>query len=180
MGHEIEAGRSYASYLDGFSTSPGSRTRDRSDEKTNNKLYTLDQDGPEWTRPGACDTTTAPKYGTHAKIKRTQHKNECDKSPRRHAHKPQKKRRACGVAALSELCGELQRAAGATVRLVELLQAKDPVSDAARASLPAVSDHDAVGLRLGDEPAIQANTHHAIFYLLYKLPRIFRTTCLLL
>jgi hypothetical protein len=75
LGHEIEAGRSYGSYLDGFSTSPSSRTRDRSDEKTNNKLYTLDQDGPEWTRLDACDTTTAPKYGTQAKIKRTEHKN---------------------------------------------------------------------------------------------------------
>ncbi|MDG1211624.1 MAG: ABC transporter transmembrane domain-containing protein [Paracoccaceae bacterium] len=47
---------------------------------------------------------------------------------------------AGAVAALSEVWGELQRAAGATERLVELLQAKDPVSDAASASLPAVSE----------------------------------------
>jgi ATP-binding cassette subfamily B protein len=39
---------------------------------------------------------------------------------------------AGAVAALSEIWGELQRAAGATERLVELLQADDPVTDAAR------------------------------------------------
>jgi ATP-binding cassette subfamily B protein len=36
------------------------------------------------------------------------------------------------VAALSEIWGELQRAAGATERLVELLRAEDPVTDPAR------------------------------------------------
>ncbi|MBQ0751129.1 MAG: ATP-binding cassette domain-containing protein, partial [Roseovarius sp.] len=39
---------------------------------------------------------------------------------------------AGAVAALSEIWGELQRAAGATERLVELLQAEDPVRDPAR------------------------------------------------
>jgi ATP-binding cassette subfamily B protein len=39
---------------------------------------------------------------------------------------------AGAVAALSEIWGELQRAAGATERLVDLLQAEDPVTDAAR------------------------------------------------
>jgi ATP-binding cassette subfamily B protein len=39
---------------------------------------------------------------------------------------------AGAVAALSEIWGELQRAAGATERLVELLQADDPVKDPAR------------------------------------------------
>ncbi|WP_297780985.1 ABC transporter transmembrane domain-containing protein [uncultured Roseovarius sp.] len=39
---------------------------------------------------------------------------------------------AGAVAALSEIWGELQRAAGATERLVELLQADDPVRDPAR------------------------------------------------
>ena len=34
-----------------------------------------------------------------------------------------------GVAALSEIWGELQRAAGATERLVELLSIKDTVQD---------------------------------------------------
>ncbi|ARE84887.1 ABC transporter, ATP-binding/permease protein [Roseovarius sp. EC-HK134] len=41
---------------------------------------------------------------------------------------------AGAVAALSEIWGELQRAAGATERLVELLQAEDPVRDPARPS----------------------------------------------
>lgn len=40
---------------------------------------------------------------------------------------------AGAVAALSEIWGELQRAAGATERLVELLQAEDPVRDPPRA-----------------------------------------------
>lgn len=44
---------------------------------------------------------------------------------------------AGAVAALSEVWGELQRAAGATERLVELLDAKDPVEDAVSAALPA-------------------------------------------
>lgn len=39
---------------------------------------------------------------------------------------------AGGVAAMSEIWGELQRAAGATERLVELLQTTDPVQDPAR------------------------------------------------
>lgn len=39
---------------------------------------------------------------------------------------------AGAVAALSEIWGELQRAAGATERLVELLRAEDPVTDPAR------------------------------------------------
>lgn len=39
---------------------------------------------------------------------------------------------AGGVAALSEIWGELQRAAGATERLVELLQAEDEVQDPVR------------------------------------------------
>jgi ATP-binding cassette subfamily B protein len=38
---------------------------------------------------------------------------------------------AGGVAALSEIWGELQRAAGATERLIELLHAEDPVQDPA-------------------------------------------------
>ncbi|MCC5973243.1 MAG: ATP-binding cassette domain-containing protein [Rubellimicrobium sp.] len=49
---------------------------------------------------------------------------------------------AGGVAALSEVWGELQRAAGATERLVELLQAEDDVADPATA-------HPAPDLRRG-------------------------------
>ncbi len=49
---------------------------------------------------------------------------------------------AGGVAALSEVWGEVQRAAGATERLVELLQAKDDVADPAAA-------HPAPDLRQG-------------------------------
>ncbi len=43
---------------------------------------------------------------------------------------------AGGVAALSEIWGEIQRAAGATERLVELLEARDEVSDPAVGRVP--------------------------------------------
>jgi len=49
---------------------------------------------------------------------------------------------AGSVAALSEIWGELQRAAGATERLVELLNAQDTVDDPAT---PALIQHPAVG-----------------------------------
>ena len=39
---------------------------------------------------------------------------------------------AGSVAALSEIWGELQRAAGATERMVELIHAADPIADPAR------------------------------------------------
>ena len=45
---------------------------------------------------------------------------------------------AGAAAALSEIFGELQRAAGATERLVELLHAQDPISDPASPERPAV------------------------------------------
>lgn len=67
---------------------------------------------------------------------------------------------AGAVAALSEVWGELQRAAGATERLVELLQSEDPVSDAAIAALPDVSEgairFDNVSFRYPARPTIQA------------------------
>lgn len=67
---------------------------------------------------------------------------------------------AGAVAALSEVWGELQRAAGATERLVELLQAQDPVSDAGVAALPAVSAgairFDNVSFRYPARPTITA------------------------
>ncbi len=67
---------------------------------------------------------------------------------------------AGAVAALSEVWGELQRAAGATERLVELLQSKDPVSDAASATLPAKSEgairFDNVSFRYPARPTITA------------------------
>ena len=67
---------------------------------------------------------------------------------------------AGAVAALSEVWGELQRAAGATERLVELLQSKDPVSDAASATLPAKPEgairFDNVSFRYPARPTITA------------------------
>lgn len=67
---------------------------------------------------------------------------------------------AGAVAALSEVWGELQRAAGATERLVELLQSEDPVSDAAIAALPDVSEgairFENVSFRYPARPTIQA------------------------
>lgn len=67
---------------------------------------------------------------------------------------------AGAVAALSEVWGELQRAAGATERLVELLKAQDPVSDAAAATLPAASEgairFDNVSFRYPARPTITA------------------------
>ena len=67
---------------------------------------------------------------------------------------------AGAVAALSEVWGELQRAAGATERLVELLNAKDPVEDAAAATLPAkirgAIRFDDVSFRYPARPSIAA------------------------
>jgi ATP-binding cassette, subfamily B, bacterial len=57
---------------------------------------------------------------------------------------------AGSVAALSEIWGELQRAAGATERLVELLNAKDTVADPAS---PALIDHPATGEIIFDDVA---------------------------
>ena len=67
---------------------------------------------------------------------------------------------AGAVAALSEVWGELQRAAGATERLVELLKSEDPVQDAATAVLPAKTEgairFDAVSFRYPARPTIAA------------------------
>lgn len=67
---------------------------------------------------------------------------------------------AGAVAALSEVWGELQRAAGATERLVELLNAEDPVQDGGSALLPAKSDgaisFDSVSFRYPARPNVVA------------------------
>lgn len=68
---------------------------------------------------------------------------------------------AGGVAALSEIWGELQRAAGATERLVELLQAEDSVVDSATPiamSHPAKGDitFEDVGFHYPSRPTISA------------------------
>lgn len=67
---------------------------------------------------------------------------------------------AGSVAALSEVWGELQRAAGATERLVELLNAEDPVEDGATAVLPEQIDgvirFDNVSFRYPARPTIAA------------------------
>lgn len=68
---------------------------------------------------------------------------------------------AGGVAALSEIWGELQRAAGATERLVELLQAEDSVVDRATPiamSHPAKGDitFEDVGFHYPSRPTISA------------------------
>ena len=68
---------------------------------------------------------------------------------------------AGGVAALTEVWGELQRAAGATERLVELLHAADTVADPVRA-LPAPArplgaiNFDAVSFEYPSRPGISA------------------------
>ena len=68
---------------------------------------------------------------------------------------------AGGVAALSEIWGELQRASGATERLVELLRTEDSVNDPVtpKALPPSIAGHltfDAVSFAYPSRPKIQA------------------------